>query len=203
MASDSTSDTPHNAPYAGPPAPYAGPPAEHAGPHAEHTEAAPHAEALTQPGATVRSGTALPTAPPDPAPKRRSRFATWRGTRPFLGGLLLTLAGVEIMLTMKVLESSLQVILKAGALGIAGYLLPAVMTLCGLLILFNPAQRIFYSIIGLLATLGSWVTSNLGGFVVGLILGLLGSTLAFGWLPDQEPRRKLLRRRRREAASAG
>lgn len=173
MASDSTSDSPHTAPAA------AGPP-----------EAAP-------PEAAAPGGSAAP------APRRRSRFAVWRGNRPFLGGLLLTLAGVEIMLTMKVLESSLQVILKAGALGIAGYLLPAVMALCGVLILFNPSQRIFYSIIGLLATLGSWVTSNLGGFVIGLILGLLGSTLAFGWMPDQEPRRKLLRRRGREATPAG
>ncbi|MEU3557025.1 DUF6114 domain-containing protein [Streptomyces fragilis] len=149
------------------------------------------------------SAAAPPGGSAGPAPRQRSRFAAWRGNRPFLGGLLLALAGVEIMLTMKVLESSLQVILKAGALGIAGYLLPAVMALCGVLILFNPAQRIFYSIIGLLATLGSWVTSNLGGFVIGLILGLLGSTLAFGWMPEQEPRRKLLRRRGREATPAG
>ncbi|MER5476549.1 DUF6114 domain-containing protein [Streptomyces sp. NPDC002734] len=178
MASDSTSDSPHTAPYTAPhPAPAAAEPSAAAPPDADAAAA--------------------------PAPRRRSRFAVWRGNRPFMGGLLLTLAGVEIMLTMKVLESSLQVILKAGALGIAGYLLPGVMTLCGVLILFNPAQRIFYSIIGLLATLGSWVTSNLGGFVVGLILGLLGSTLAFGWMPDQEPRRKLLRRRGRAATPAG
>jgi hypothetical protein len=183
VASDSTPDSPHGAAHAGPPVPYP--------------------EAATQPGAAVRSETAPPGVPPGPAPERPSRFAAWRGSRPFLGGLLLTLAGVEIMLTMKVLESSLQVILKAGALGIAGYLLPALMTLCGVLILFNPSQRIFYSIVGLLATLGSWVTSNLGGFVIGLILGLLGSTFAFGWMPDQEPRRKLLRRRHREATPAG
>ena len=59
--------------------------------------------------------------------------------------------------------------------GLAGYLLPTLMVLCGLLILFNPAQRLFYSIVGILLTLGTWVTSNLGGFFVGLLLGAVGS----------------------------
>jgi hypothetical protein len=69
------------------------------------------------------------------------------------------------------------------------------MVLCGLLILFNPAQRLFYSIIGVLLSLGTWVTSNMGGFFIGLLLGVTGSCMAFGWLPDQEPRKRVLRRR--------
>ncbi|MEU4167730.1 DUF6114 domain-containing protein [Streptomyces sp. NPDC026665] len=121
----------------------------------------------------------------------RGTFRRWRAERPFWGGLLLTLAGAEILLTEK---ASLKVVLHIGMQGLAGYLLPAVMLLCGLLILFNPAQRLFYSLLGILLSLGTWVTSNLGGFLVGLLLGVLGSCLTFGWLPDQEPRRRLLRR---------
>jgi hypothetical protein len=74
------------------------------------------------------------------------------------------------------------------------------MLLCGVLILFNPAQRLFYSVIGVLVSLGTWLTSNLGGFFMGLLLGVVGSCLTFGWLPDQEPR--VSRRRRRKAARA-
>ncbi|AZS84372.1 hypothetical protein ELQ87_08775 [Streptomyces griseoviridis] len=122
----------------------------------------------------------------------RSAFRQWRAVRPFWGGLLLTLGGAEILLTEK---ASLKVVMHIGMQGLAGYLLPAVMMLCGLLTLFSPGQRLFYSILGALATLGTWVTSNLGGFFVGLLLGLVGSCLAFGWLPDQEPR--VSRRRRR------
>ena len=92
-------------------------------------------------------------------------------------------------------KASLKVVLHVGMQGLAGYLLPALMLLCGLLILFNPAQRLFYSIVGILLSLGTWVTSNLGGFFVGLLLGAVGSCLAFGWLPDQEPRASRSQRR--------
>ncbi|MGC0328891.1 hypothetical protein RKD23_001881 [Streptomyces sp. SAI-170] len=128
----------------------------------------------------------------------RAAFRRWRGRRPFWGGLLLTLAGAEILLTMK---ASLKVVLHVGMQGLAGYLLPALMTLCGLLLLFSPGQRVFYSLTGLLLSLGTWATSNLGGFLIGLLLGCVGSCLAFGWLPDQEPRHGR-RRRRREARAA-
>jgi hypothetical protein len=115
-----------------------------------------------------------------------NEFREWRGRRPFAGGLLLFLGGAEILVTMK---APLPVILKIGMQGLAGYLLPSLMIVCGLLIVFNPSQRLFYSILGILLSLGTWLTSNIGGFVVGLLMGAVGSTLAFGWLPDQEPRR--------------
>ncbi|MEU6812094.1 DUF6114 domain-containing protein [Streptomyces sp. NPDC046831] len=123
--------------------------------------------------------------PGAPRPGPRSTFRRWRARRPFWGGLLLTLGGAEILLTEK---ASLKVVLHIGMQGLAGYLLPTLMVLCGLLTLFSPAQRLFYSLTGVLLSLGSWVTSNLGGFFVGLLLGVTGSCLTFGWLPDQEPR---------------
>ncbi|WP_420856559.1 DUF6114 domain-containing protein [Streptomyces mangrovisoli] len=132
----------------------------------------------------------------------RRDFREWRGGRPFLGGLLLTLGGAEILVTMK---APLPVILHVGMQGLAGYLLPALMLVCGLLILFNPAQRLFYCLLGILLSLGTWLTSNLGGFLVGLLFGAVGSCVTFGWLPDQEPRISRRRRRQaaREAASVG
>ncbi|WP_328421960.1 DUF6114 domain-containing protein [Streptomyces sp. NBC_00443] len=131
----------------------------------------------------------------------RSAFRRWRADRPFWGGVLLALGGAEILLTMK---ASMKVVLHVGMQGLAGYLLPALMLLLGLLILINPAQRLFYSITGVLVSLGSWPTSNLGGFFVGLLLGVAGSCLAFGWMPDQEPRRRRrrLRLRREEGVVA-
>jgi hypothetical protein len=127
----------------------------------------------------------------------RAAFRSWRAGRPFWGGLLLTLGGAEILLTEK---ASLKVVLHIGMQGLAGYLLPALMVMCGLLLLFSPAQRLFYSLTGILLSLGTWLTSNLGGFFVGLLLGVTGSCLAFGWLPDQEPR--VSRRARRKQARA-
>ncbi|MER6468160.1 DUF6114 domain-containing protein [Streptomyces collinus] len=135
--------------------------------------------------------------PDRPRQALRPAFRGWRARRPFWGGLLLALGGGEILLTEK---ASLKVVMHIGMQGLAGYLLPTLMVLLGLLILFNPGQRLFYSITGMLVTLGTWLTSNLGGFFVGLLLGAVGSCLAFGWLPDQEPR--VRRRERREQARA-
>ena len=122
-------------------------------------------------------------------------FTRWVYGRPFFGGLWLTLGGAWILLTMK---ASVKVVLHVGMQGVAGYLLPTLMVLLGLLILFSPDQRLFYSITGVLISMGTWVTSNLGGFMVGLLLGVAGSILTFGWLPDQDP--WVSRRERRDQA---
>jgi Family of unknown function (DUF6114) len=104
----------------------------------------------------------------------------WRRSRPFWGGLLILLAGAEILVTERL---PLRVILHLGPQGVAGYLLPVVMVLCGLLLWFNPTQRVFYAILAILISLGTWITSNLGGFIFGLVLGLVGGSLAFAWTP--------------------
>ncbi|MFI6207778.1 DUF6114 domain-containing protein [Streptomyces sp. NPDC051041] len=139
----------------------------------------------------------MPGTPGAPRDGFRAAFRRWRGRRPFWGGLLLALGGAEILLTQK---ASPTVVLHVGMQGLAGYLLPVLMLLCGLLTLVNPAQRLFYSLTGVLLSLGTWLTSNLGGFFVGLLLGCVGSCLVFGWLPDQEPRRS---RRRSQPRPAG
>lgn len=134
-------------------------------------------------------------------PRRRTRsqaWRAWRGGRPFPGAVLMTLGGAEILLTEK---ASIGVVVHVGMQGLSGYLIPAVLVVCGVLTIFNPAQRLFYSILGVLLSLGSWVTSNLGGFFVGMLLGVIGSSMVFGWLPDQQPRTGLLSRlRSRESA---
>ncbi|MEU3688299.1 DUF6114 domain-containing protein [Streptomyces narbonensis] len=127
-------------------------------------------------------------------------FRLWRYRRPFGAGLTLALGGAEILLTQR---ASITVILTAGADSLVGYVLPVLMVICGLLVVLNPRQRLFYSVVGVLASLGSWVTSNLGGFVIGMLLGLVGSSLAFGWLPDRPRRRPWRRSRREEPGAAG
>jgi uncharacterized protein DUF6114 len=112
----------------------------------------------------------------------RSAFWRWRHARPFWGGLFVLLAGIWIFLTEK---APLPVIVHVGMQGFIGYLVPIVLALCGVLLIVNPAQRLFYSLLAALLSLASWLTSNLGGFVLGLLLGLIGSALAFAWSPDK------------------
>ncbi|WP_405021652.1 DUF6114 domain-containing protein [Kitasatospora sp. NBC_00070] len=108
--------------------------------------------------------------------------------------MLVFLAGGEMLLT---LQAPFSVLMHVGLQGVAGYLVPAVLMLCGALIIAEPQQRTFHSVLSVLLSLSSWLTSNLGGFVLGMALGLTGACLAFGWLPEQPPRRRLLRFRRR------
>jgi Family of unknown function (DUF6114) len=105
-------------------------------------------------------------------------FYRWRHSRPFWGGLLVLLGGAEILLSER---APLPVVIHVGIQGLAGYLVPAILLLCGLLLWFTPEQRTFYSILAVLLALGSWITSNLGGFFVGMALGLVGGSLAFAW----------------------
>jgi hypothetical protein len=114
-------------------------------------------------------------------------FSRWRRRRPFWSGLLIALAGIEILATV---WAPLPVILHVGLQGLAGYLVPIVILLCGVLLWFSPEQRVFYSVLSVLLSLVSWVTSNLGGFFIGILLGLVGGSLAFAWSPDGYRKRK-------------
>ncbi|MFJ3792230.1 DUF6114 domain-containing protein [Kitasatospora sp. NPDC090091] len=143
---------------------------------------------------TTAAAEAAPTGEPEAAPAARTRpgWRGWRGRRPFWGGLLVLLGGAEILFTLR---APLPVVLHIGMQGLAGYLVPVVMVICGVLILVNPTQRLFYSILAVLSSLASWITSNLGGFLIGMIIGVLGACLTFGWLPDQPARRRRFRRK--------
>jgi hypothetical protein len=112
----------------------------------------------------------------------RSAFWRWRHARPFWGGLFVTLGGAEILLSVK---APLPVVVHVGMTGLAGFLVPVLLLVCGVLLLVNPQQRLFYSVVAAILALGSWITSNLGGFIIGLLLALVGSALAFAWSPTK------------------
>ncbi|MFF3869884.1 DUF6114 domain-containing protein [Micromonospora sp. NPDC001898] len=116
---------------------------------------------------------------------RGGRWRAWRRSRPFWGGLLVALGGAEILVTLR---APLPVILHIGPQGLAGYLVPVILLLCGVLLVAHPPQRLFYALVSLVLALVSWLTSNLGGFFVGLLLALVGGCLAFAWTPAKKPR---------------
>ena len=89
--------------------------------------------------------------------KRPSGFTRWRRTRPFWGGLLIILAGLEIFATER---APLRVMLHVGLQGVAGYAIPVVLVLLG-----------------------------------ALLLGIIGSALAFGWVPEKRVPEKTRRPR--------
>lgn len=117
--------------------------------------------------------------------RARLAFRRWRRSRPFWGGLLLLLSGALIFYSGNLDLGNLQVHL--GLPGFQSYVIPLVLALCGLLGWFSPAQRIFYGVIGLLAAVYSLVGANLGGFVLGFVVGTFGGGLMVAWVPHKHP----------------
>jgi hypothetical protein len=108
----------------------------------------------------------------------------WRYTRPFWGALFVIAGGIEILLTEAL---AVPIVVHIGLQGVAGYLIPIVLLITGLLLLFHPVQRTFYSVVAIILALGCWITSNLGGFLIGMLAGVIGGSLAFAWRPPRQP----------------
>jgi hypothetical protein len=97
--------------------------------------------------------------------------------------LFLILAGVFLFLSGNLDITNIQVHL--GVTGFLSYIVPLFVVLCGALVWVSPSQRIFYGILGNAAAVYSIVSVNLGGFVVGMLLGIIGGSLAASWVPDK------------------
>lgn len=107
-------------------------------------------------------------------------FRRWRRTRPFWGGLFTMLAGAEIIL---IPLAPAAVTVHQGIAGVASWLAGLLLIVSGGFMWFQPQQRSFFGILAVLLSLVSFVTSNLGGFLFGMILGLVGGALGFAWAP--------------------
>jgi hypothetical protein len=142
---------------------------------------------------TVEAQTVAIPAAGKPAAEARARaasawqaFRAWRRSRPFWGGLLLLLAGIELIvipLLSVLAHGSVKVVIYIGVGGVFGVLIGGLLVACGLLIWFHPVQRVFYAIAGVLLAVASFVATNLGGFFFGMLLGVTGASLSFGWTP--------------------
>ena len=115
------------------------------------------------------------------------QFRSWRRSRPFWGAFFALLAGAEILLTE---IAPFGIIIHMGTRGLLGYAVPILMMLCGLMLWFAPHPRAFYASLILLLSLASFLTTNLGGFILGMLLGLLGGSLAISWAPGERQRSK-------------
>src|SRR5690349_16924453 len=110
-------------------------------------------------------------------------FRRWRRSRPFWGGLLLLIAGLELFLSANLTLGDLEV--HMGPEGFLSYLLPLLLILAGVLTWVSPAQRLFYGILGLLTAVYSLVGLNLGGFGLGMLIGIFGGALVLSWAPSR------------------
>jgi hypothetical protein len=122
--------------------------------------------------------------PPGP---RQGKFRRWRRSRPFWGGLLLILAGAELVLIPLsgiLLHGAVKLVIYIGIGGVFGVLIGLLLITAGLLLWISPAHKTFYAMAGVILAVLSFIASNLGGFFLGMLLGITGGSLAFAWTPE-------------------
>ena len=90
------------------------------------------------------------------------------------------IAGLLILLGP---ATAYKLIFAAGQIVWLGILVGALVSIMGLFVWFSPSQRHFFGILIVLASLVSFITSDLGGLLLGMLLGIIGGALAFAWTP--------------------
>lgn len=117
---------------------------------------------------------------------RRERFRAWRHSRPFWGGLLLLLAGLELLLIPlggDLGHGAIKLVIYIGIGGVFGVLIGLLLIAAGVVLWVNPVHRVFYGIAGIVLGIVSFPASNLGGFFIAMLLAVIGGSLAFAWTP--------------------
>jgi len=112
---------------------------------------------------------------------RESGFGTWARNRPFAGGVLTVLAGIEMFFSGQLDIGNIHV--QLGIEGFQATIIPVGMVLLGILAVLMPAHRIFYGVLSLVLAVYSLIGVNLGGFFVGMLLGSVGGILIVAWMP--------------------
>lgn len=71
--------------------------------------------------------------------------------------------------------------------GSAAVLVAAVLACCGGTVWARPSARVPCGVVAMIAALVGVATSNLGGLIVGSVLGVLGAAAALAWATDAAP----------------
>lgn len=108
-------------------------------------------------------------------------FRAFRRTRPFWGAIILAVGGYLVMKPM--LGASFTMVVHMGMRGATPYLLGGIMILAAVTAVVAPAQRHFPAIIAMACSVLSLPFANLGGWILGMTFGIIGSGLVFAWTP--------------------
>jgi hypothetical protein len=117
-------------------------------------------------------------------------FRRWRHGRPFAAGILLFLSGVAILLPpYGTLRFGDFIIMMKTLGGTSALVLGGTLLVCAGAAWVRPRSRVLAGSAAVLLSLAALVTANLGGFLVGTLLGLLGGALCVAWTERPRPAR--------------
>ncbi|GHH53510.1 DUF6114 domain-containing protein [Streptomyces candidus] len=114
----------------------------------------------------------------------RLRFRAWRGVRPFWAGLLTLVGGVPIMyFPYNDVKMGALTITMATTAGAGSLIIGVLLVTLGLTMWFHSIVRIFAGVASILLALVSIPVSNLGGFLFGFLLSMVGGAMSIAWAP--------------------
>ncbi|GAA3800014.1 DUF6114 domain-containing protein [Streptomyces phyllanthi] len=117
----------------------------------------------------------------------RRRFHAWRGTRPFWAGLFVLLSGFPIMyLPYANLQIGHLTLAMATTGGAGSLIIGVLLCVLGVSLWFQRHVRVFAGVAAILLALVSIPVSNLGGFLIGFLLAMIGGAMAVSWAPGAE-----------------
>jgi hypothetical protein len=109
-------------------------------------------------------------------------FRLWRLRRPFVGSILMILAGI-LILVGPMSPSILRFAMLPGSTIWAALLVGALLLVMGIVQMFVPSLSTFTGGVGMVLSLISIIVA-LGGFIIGMLLGLIGGALGVAWRPN-------------------
>ncbi|WP_328879246.1 DUF6114 domain-containing protein [Streptomyces sp. NBC_00299] len=118
---------------------------------------------------------------------RRTQFAAWRGTRPFWAGLFVMLGGLPIAyFPYANLQIGHLTLAMQTAGGSSSLIIGVLLVVLGFTLWFQKHVRTFAGVAAILLALVSIPLSNLGGFLIGFLLALVGGAMAVSWVPARD-----------------
>ncbi|WP_186762723.1 DUF6114 domain-containing protein [Lentzea tibetensis] len=109
-------------------------------------------------------------------------FLRWRAGRPFGAGLLVTAAALVILFPPFANVRLGDVVISIRTIGgVSALLIGVLLLICACSLWLRPQFRLPAGAMAVVLSLVALVTTNLGGFLLGSVLGLLGGALAVAW----------------------
>lgn len=114
----------------------------------------------------------------------KRNFRAWRGGRPFWAGLFVLLGGIPIAyFPYAHLQIGHLTLAMATTAGAGSLIIGVLLVVLGISLWFQKHVQVFAGVAAILLALVSIPVSNLGGFLIGFLLALVGGAMAIAWAP--------------------
>lgn len=110
----------------------------------------------------------------------RRAFRLWRRSRPFWAAVIALVGGLPMWYFP---SKAVQFLFVTQTPIWAGILVGVLVEFFAVMLLVQPQFRTMYGMFVVLLSLLSFITSDFGGLFIGMLLGILGGSLALAWTP--------------------